>query len=122
MHYKQVLLVDDNELILKSISKALFMGGLPNIAFKHPLKALEYFKKKSDVILITDYRMPRMNGLELINQVKYINQDTTCIIYTGYPEEIDKSSLAEKDIRFFNKPLKIEILIDYIKTKQKELQ
>jgi DNA-binding NtrC family response regulator len=115
----RVLLVDDNELTLRSMSKALIISGVSNIACSDPFKALEHFSRDRDLILMTDYRMPGMDGLELIRRVRALNEESLCIVYTGYPEDIDCDDLKGAGIKFFSKPLNIESLVNFI-TNNKE--
>jgi DNA-binding NtrC family response regulator len=112
--HSKVLLVDDNELTLRSMSRALQLGGVSNVAVSDPVKALDYYRGAQDMIVMTDYRMPLMNGLDLIKRVRQLNQEALCILYTGYTDDINQEEMAQEGVKFFSKPLNIESLIDYI--------
>ncbi|MHA2330046.1 MAG: PAS domain S-box protein, partial [Candidatus Hodarchaeales archaeon] len=52
-----------------------------------PLRVFEVLKEKSFDIIVTDYQMPRMNGLELLSKLKDENYDIPVIIFTGRGRE-----------------------------------
>ncbi len=79
-----ILIVDDDELILDSFSKLIRLRGYTAHTAINGKKALEViFKKKVDVI-ITDMKMPEMNGMELLKIVKKRYPNIDVIIITGY--------------------------------------
>jgi DNA-binding NtrC family response regulator len=96
------------------MSRALQLGGVSNVAVSDPVKALDYYRGAQDMIVMTDYRMPLMNGLDLIKRVRQLNQEALCILYTGYTDDINQEEMAQEGVKFFSKPLNIESLIDYI--------
>ncbi|MFH0960931.1 MAG: response regulator, partial [Pseudomonadota bacterium] len=50
----------------------------------HPYEALELFSKKNHDIVITDLKMPEMDGLTLLKRIKAMNDDTEILVITGY--------------------------------------
>ncbi|OGI06349.1 MAG: hypothetical protein A2Y40_00475 [Candidatus Margulisbacteria bacterium GWF2_35_9] len=113
---RNLVFVDDNETIVGIMEMEL--AGVYNITtFIDPIKALEYIKNNRDKvdILLTDFMMPQMNGLQLVEETKKINSSIRTIILTGYCKEIEderKSScdlLLDKNILVDNNNL-IEIL------------
>ncbi len=67
-----ILLVDDEKDILDLFSEYLSSNGFNTISFQNPLKALNYFYQNPNncSLVITDYKMPQMSGLDLINKDK----------------------------------------------------
>src|SRR5258705_7295960 len=63
----QILVVDDDALILQALSKVVEMEGHHPVAHTDPRKALE---EKDFSVIITDFMMPHINGIELLAQVR----------------------------------------------------
>ncbi|WP_461833210.1 hybrid sensor histidine kinase/response regulator [Desulfothermus sp.] len=82
-----VLIVDDDKSVAAVVKEILQDTGFKVVDFTHPEDALNTFLKEPDKIdlLISDFTMPRMDGLELIKKIKAIKNDLPCILMTGYP-------------------------------------
>ena len=67
-----ILLVDDEKDILDLFTEYLSSNGFNTISFQNPLDALEYFYKNQSncSLVITDYKMPQMTGLDLIKKIR----------------------------------------------------
>ena len=67
-----ILLVDDEKDILDLFTEYLSSNGFNIISFQNPLEALNYFYQNPNncSLVITDYKMPQMSGLDLINKDK----------------------------------------------------
>ncbi|MBN2221097.1 MAG: response regulator [Vallitaleaceae bacterium] len=85
-----IMIVDDEPMITKTLSVLLKMKTKQNIiSFNTPLEALhseEMKAKKVDVIL-SDFIMPDMNGIEFLLEVKKITPHTETILLTGYADK-----------------------------------
>ncbi len=81
-----VLFVDDEELVLKSLERAFRREDFNLLTASSGTLALEILKKKEIQVLVTDYRMPEMDGIELAEKVAEINPDIIRIILSGYSE------------------------------------
>ena len=83
-----ILLVDDEKDVLDLFSEYLTSNGFNTISFENPVKALEYFYKNQSncSVVITDYIMPQMSGLEFINKIrkKEIDYQIKTIIVSAY--------------------------------------
>ena len=115
-----ILLVDDEKDVLALFDEYLTASGFNIISFDNPVTALEYFYENTNncYVVITDYRMPQMSGLDFINKIREI--DTNCkiktIIISAYIKDnipYDKSYIMKID-KILEKPvyldrLKIEI-------------
>ena len=76
----RVMLIDDDRENLESLSWALKVDGFSVSGFHNPIKALEHFKKGSVDIVITDYKLPGLNGIELLKAMKQIKFGVQVII------------------------------------------
>ncbi len=111
-----VVLIDDEADLLMVYKRALEMSGLIVSAFEDPLYALDEFKanySKYDLI-ITDIRMPNMDGFMLTNQIKKINPNVKVIFVTA--QQISKSDIVanlDKEVsidEFIIKPVSLDVL------------
>ena len=73
---------------------------------------LNQFNEKQPDIILTDIRMPIMNGNEMIDKVKDINPDIPIIVISGHGKMISANKRANK---IFEKPLKFDLLLEGIK-------
>lgn len=83
---ERVLLVDDEESLVRVVSLRLEMLGYRVTSFVHSLEALEAFRARSADfdLLFTDKTMPGMSGYELARAVRAIRPDLPVIVSTGY--------------------------------------
>lgn len=82
-----VLIVDDEIEILKSLNRGLHLEPYSKIFASSGAQALESFAREDHIsVIITDMRMPGMNGLELLRQVEEISPKTVKIVLTGYTQ------------------------------------
>ena len=70
--YHYILLVDDEKDILDLFSEYLSSNGFSTISFQNPMEALNYFYQNISncSMVITDYKMPQMSGLDFINKIR----------------------------------------------------
>jgi sigma-B regulation protein RsbU (phosphoserine phosphatase) len=66
---KKILLVDDNQLFLKMLSRALQKAGLECIAVESGREALDILKTSTPDAILSDYEMPEMNGMQFRQQL-----------------------------------------------------
>lgn len=85
-----VLLVDDEEEILKSLSRDLRRHAAVE-TFTNPVKALEHFRQENYSAVISDLRMPEMNGLDFLAECAKIRPDTQRILLTAFADLADLS-------------------------------
>lgn len=101
----RVLLVDDEERILRSLGLLLRMQ-YQVFATSDGYEALEILKREKIHVLISDQRMPIMTGSELLRQAREIAPDTIRILLTGYADaDAALESVNEGEIfRYITKP------------------
>lgn len=103
----RLLIVDDEKDLLFVYKRALELAGMEVTTFDNPDMAFQEFKENSEKysLLLTDMRMPSMNGYELINSVKAIRPEIRTIIISAYNITQDEVT------RNMNPNLKIDGLI-----------
>ncbi len=83
---RSIIVVDD-EIELATLFKTfLNQQGFNTISFVDPVLALEYFKETSDKhsLIITDLRMPGLNGLELAKKIRELNTNIKIFLMTAF--------------------------------------
>ncbi|MDF2880366.1 MAG: histidine kinase [Clostridiaceae bacterium] len=114
---KRIMVVDDNEEVLKLLKKDLELLGFEVFSEINSLNALEIFKKdynKFDLIL-TDYMMPDLKGYELAEGIKKIKSNIPVILMTGHMD-IDKNNIKKEFVDgWISKPIEISRLAEVIK-------
>ena len=82
----RLLIVDDEKDLLFVYKKALKLAGMEISTFDNPDMAYKEFKENPEmyILLLTDMRMPNMNGYELINKVKAIRPEIKTILISAY--------------------------------------
>src|SRR5437763_16784469 len=81
---KAVLFVDDHEVLARLSCEILEMQGYRAVSAYNASDALEKFEQENFDILVTDFRMEGMNGLELARKIRAKRPDVPVIIVTGY--------------------------------------
>lgn len=81
---KAILFVDDHEVLARLSCEILEMQGFRAVSAYSAQDALDKFKQEKFDLLVTDFRMDGMNGLELAKQVHASNPEVPVIIVTGY--------------------------------------
>ena len=117
MNKKRLLLVDDEEKMLKSLNRLLSKQEWNLITAQSGKEALELINNNKIDAVISDHKMPGMTGLELMRQIKEENPDIIRIILTGLHDEevmLNAINLAEVH-RFFLKSKNGEELVRAVK-------
>ena len=81
---KAILFVDDHEVLARLSCEILEMHGYRAVSAYSAQDALQKFDQEDFDILVTDFRMEGMNGLELAREVHARRPETPVIIVTGY--------------------------------------
>lgn len=86
----KIVLVDDEVMVTKTLSTLLKLEGLRDtVTFNNPEHALEYLKNNSCELIISDFIMPEMDGIEFLSRIKELplQAETTQILLTGYADK-----------------------------------
>jgi response regulator RpfG family c-di-GMP phosphodiesterase len=115
-----ILLVDDELDIVNSIKRWLQADGFKVYGFANPLQALEYFQNNYDKIdlVLSDIRMRKLNGYELVKKIKVIRPETKVVFMTALEstEDISKILPSIKIDGFVSKPGRLENLVNTIES------
>ena len=79
-----IVVVDDEQRMCESLSALLTGDGYQVQAFQDPTRAADAIRNTKVDLVITDIKMPKMSGLELLNLVKDVDDEVPVILMTGY--------------------------------------
>ena len=110
---EKILIVDDEPDMLKLLSMILREKTPYEVTTtNNPLEALELAKKGNFDLVISDLKMPGLDGLELIEAVKKVDLDIPIIIITAYGTvESAMEAIQKGGFDFITKPFKKEQII-----------
>jgi DNA-binding NtrC family response regulator len=119
---KYILAVDDDPDIAGLAEQALGRRGFKVSAFTDPIMALEHFKAnhKDYRLILSDIRMPGMNGYEFVTHIKKINPKVKVILMSAFDIEEKEFHNVLPDIKvdaFLQKPFPLESLTNVIDEK-----
>jgi len=111
-----IFVVDDEQMLLDLAKMILEPAGFQVYLFKDPQKALaEYVAAQSPPdVLVTDYAMPEMNGMDLIRECKRLNPQQKTILLSGTVDEGIYANSTNKPDQFLAKPYQINKLVEVI--------
>lgn len=106
MEPNQVLIVDDEEDIRDVLAIALTDMGYEVLEAENGRSAMDIFREKKPMIVLTDIKMPGMDGIEVLKQIKQENPYAQVIMITGHGDtDIAIRSLKHEAIDFITKPI-----------------
>ena len=91
----RILVADDEEIVIQSCLRVLSGGGFQVDAARDGLEALKAIDENGYDVLILDIKMPKMNGMEVLQRVKEAHPDIDVIMITGL-HEIETAVAAMK--------------------------
>jgi len=113
-----IAIIDDEPDLACLFKEALSqIDGAEVFAFTDPLLALEHFltNHQNYMVIISDYRMPTMTGMELLSKIKDVNPAVTRIMMSAF--EIQDELFQEYNCidKFLQKPVLMTALIDEVR-------
>ena len=112
----RLLVVDDDPDMAYILKRGLQDNGFLVDAFTNPKEALRSFKSNSKdyyCLLLLDFRMPQLSGIQLAKEVREINSDVKILIITAF-EIMDNVSLSLYVDGLVRKPIRMKELTDKI--------
>jgi len=106
---RTVLFVDDDEAILRSLERGLLDEPYNQLFAKSGEEALAILKREEVHVIVTDMRMPGMDGVELLKNVREMYPHIIMIILSGYAKEAAlRTAVEQGDIfKLIPKPWKL---------------
>jgi DNA-binding NtrC family response regulator len=112
----QVLVTDDEAALRALIAENLLDRNIGVIEAGDGVEALEMLEKENSIqLLLSDIRMPRMDGHQLVDKAVKLYPDLKVVMMTGFAAELPTGNALEaREIRTLRKPLDIDKLSDLI--------
>ncbi len=108
----RVAVVDDDDDFRRAICFHLSDQGLETIACSNGRDALQLLNTESVDVILLDWRMPDMNGLEVLRELRQRGVMTPVIFLTGLADEVfEEAALAGGAVDFIDKSRKLSILV-----------
>lgn len=114
-----ILVVEDDDGVMKLLCEILSRYGYTILPATDGVEAMEVFTAHRDEIrlAIIDVIMPRMNGREVVEQIRHVFPELPIIMTSGYTDEIiDRDSINTLNIDFLQKPVRSLELLNTIRT------
>ena len=114
---KKILVIDDEELLTKTFVRLLEAKGYDVLVSKGAQDALIILEEEKFDLIVTDVRMPGMNGVEAIEQLRAIGDQTPVIFLTGYADvDLERRARALSPEGYVQKPFEVVDLLKKINT------
>ncbi len=108
----RILIVDDEEMISSILSRRLIQEGYSCVTAHNGKEALKHFYRDKFSLIISDIKMPEMDGIELLKRVKAVHPNLIVIIMTAYPEiDMAVEAMHEGAYDFIIKPTDLDLVI-----------
>ena len=108
---KRVIVVDDDRPTRRVVQILLERLGLESCAFEGAEAALDLLRNESVALILTDLRMPRMNGIEFMRELRQLDEDVPVVVLTAFgtvEAAVDAMKLGAVD--FLAKPFDVDAL------------
>lgn len=115
----KIVVVDNEPMVTQCLIKLFDSEGFDNvITFNNPEDAFLWLKDNNADLIISDYNMPQMNGVDFLAKVKELYPKAIRILFASYitKEELIRAINEAGIQKYIEKPWDNEVLINYVKT------
>jgi len=109
-----IFVVDDEPLLLDLAVAILQPMGFNVRTFRDPRVALGEFEAAKPEVLVTDYAMGEMSGLDLVRECKRINPKQKIMLLSGTVDESIYADLPQKPDCFLAKPYQVRQFMEFV--------
>ncbi len=111
----KIMVVDDEQDICDYMSLILEQNGYQVTALTDPEKVVPTLKDEQHHIIILDLMMPRLSGMEVLEQIRRMDDDIAVVVFTGFPSvDTAVQSLKFKVSDYIKKPCDVDELHESI--------
>ncbi len=120
---KKILVVDDEVQTLEMLQMLLEMYGFEVLLAENGHQALQVYANEKPAIVLTDIKMPIMDGMEVLTKIKEINPTAEVIVITGHGDmDLAIKALNLDATDFINKPVQRKVLDQALKRAEERIQ
>jgi len=118
----KILLIDDEHACVESLERAIKPTGHDCVSFNDPQMAMEAFRNDTFDVVVTDFKMHKMNGTQVLKNVKEVDSDVQVIILTAYAD-VDNAidAVNNRAYAFFQKPINLNDFMYTLTKVEKEI-
>ena len=111
-HHIKVLVVDDDQAIADMVAVLLEEAGYRPLSFTDPNEAIDAAEAESIQIAVIDLRMSAMDGVQVVERLKAIDDRICCIVMTAYPDlQTATESMRQGSCDYIAKPFQKDELL-----------
>lgn len=112
----RILLVDDEENFINTLSERLDLRDMASDTVFNGQEALDCVDDREPDVMVLDLKMPGIDGMEVLRQVRQKYPDVQVIIQTGHGNDLDEAEARRLGVfDYLKKPVDIELLVERIK-------
>jgi two-component system response regulator HydG len=113
---KKILVVDDDTTFLLMVQSFLAKKGYQTEVVSDPVKALQALEKSNFDLILSDYRMPEMDGMEFLSEINDREIDTPLILITSYGDiRLAVKAIKQGATEYITKPVNPDDLLALVK-------
>lgn len=119
---KKILLIDDEELITRTLANALEKNGYEVLVAKNGRDAIIMAEEEDFDLIISDIRMPGMNGVEVVQKIRQVVKKKATgkiptIFVTGYADRaIEEKAMTLNPHAYIHKPFDYPAFLEKVST------
>ena len=119
----RVLLVDDEREFVQTLSERLELRDMGSAVAYDGESALKLVTEDDPEVMIIDLKMPGIDGMEILRQVKATRPEIEVIVLTGHGSETDRKKCMQLGaFAYLQKPIDIEALSDILKKAHEQIR
>jgi YesN/AraC family two-component response regulator len=108
---KKILVIDDEKATLSMFRLFLDAYGYAVYTAENGAEGLKIYRREKPAIVLTDIKMPGIDGLSVLRQIREIDPNTAVIVITGHGDTaLAEQAVALDAVAFISKPIKKEAL------------
>lgn len=117
---KKILLIDDEELVRKSLERFLVKQGYEVIGCGDGEEAISRIRTDAVDLIVCDVRMPRLDGIETLKAIRFFYKTHNLrpkpeILITGYADETAETNAHKMKVsEYLHKPFDLQVFLDCI--------
>lgn len=112
---KRILVIDDEPVIVQTISIILEDLGINVTGVLNPVVGIQKALDEDFNLILSDVRMPEMNGADVTKKILEKKPDARILIITAYPLDIyAKNAMDAGAIALIKKPFEVSKILDYL--------
>ncbi len=107
---RRVLIVDDNVGLAENIAEILGIDGHSTVVAASAEEALAMVHMNDPEVLVTDYRLPGINGADLVKQFRKMRAPVYAVVISAYTDERTMREAKDAGAEFVAKPVDFRLL------------